>query len=95
MQIAIAGHRDLPEPTMNLVKTAIRQWLADHPEQHPQRRLCGVDDLRQGPGRRRRISRGLNAEAASRRLAHERALRHRRREACGRSAPAGGICRKV
>lgn len=30
MQIAITGHRELPEPTMNLVNAAIRQWLAGH-----------------------------------------------------------------
>lgn len=28
MRIAIAGHRELPEPTVKLVNTAIREWLA-------------------------------------------------------------------
>jgi hypothetical protein len=30
MQIAITGHRELPEPTVNLVNTAIRRQLAEH-----------------------------------------------------------------
>ena len=30
MRIAITGHRGLPEPTVTLVTTAIRQWLAEH-----------------------------------------------------------------
>jgi hypothetical protein len=30
MQIAITGHRELPEPTVNLVSAAIRRWLAEN-----------------------------------------------------------------
>lgn len=30
MQIAITGHRELPEPTVDLVDTSVRQWLAEH-----------------------------------------------------------------
>jgi hypothetical protein len=30
MRIAISGHRELPERTVNLVNAAIRQWLAEH-----------------------------------------------------------------
>jgi hypothetical protein len=30
MQIAISGHRELPEPTVNLVNAAIRRWLAEN-----------------------------------------------------------------
>jgi hypothetical protein len=30
MQIAISGHRELPEPTVNLVNAAIRQWIAEN-----------------------------------------------------------------
>ena len=30
MQIAITGHRELPEPTVDLVNTAVRDWLAEH-----------------------------------------------------------------
>ena len=30
MQIAISGHRELPEPTVDLVNAAIRQWLAEN-----------------------------------------------------------------
>jgi hypothetical protein len=30
MRIAITGHRELPDPTVTLVNTAIRHWLAEH-----------------------------------------------------------------
>jgi hypothetical protein len=43
MQIAITGHRELPEPTADLVDTAVRQWLDERVDTAPTGLTCLAD----------------------------------------------------